>query len=234
MKCAWMRSPAGKRMLDLTGKRFGRWTIVSFSHINEKGASYWQAKCDCGKEGVIRGSSLVERGSGSCGCLAVEKSSTRGGATKLRVFSCWKGMIRRCTDPREKKYHLYGGRGITVCERWMAFENFLADMGEVPDGMTLDRINPDGNYEPMNCRWATPTTQANNTRRNRKLTLNGVTHTIMEWSRIVGVNHETIRRRINRGVSVKEALRPLDAEMELQYEGLLISLEGAEREGQYK
>jgi lambda repressor-like predicted transcriptional regulator len=116
-----------------------------------------------------------------------------------RTWGAWKDMKARCLNTKLRNYHRYGGRGITVCERWMKFENFLEDMGVRPDGMTLERKDNDGNYEPGNVIWASRFAQARNTRRNRYLTINGETQTISEWSREAGQNRETIRRRLSDG-----------------------------------
>jgi AraC-like DNA-binding protein len=105
-------------------------------------------------------------------------------------------MIDRCTEPNSEKYPIYGGRGITICERWMKFENFLADMGEKVRGMSIERINNNGNYEPENCKWATPKEQANNTRRNRRIAHNGENLTLAEWSQRLGVTPSTLHERI--------------------------------------
>lgn len=120
----------------------------------------------------------------------------------------WRGMIDRCNNPQHKNYHRYGGRGIKVCERWLTFKNFLEDMGERPEGMTLDRINNDGDYEPSNCRWATPKEQAQNTSTNVNITINGETHCLTEWSRISGINCKTLRRRLQNGWDHNDLLKP--------------------------
>lgn len=194
------------KMLDLAGKQFGAWKVSAFSHFDSHGASYWFVKCDCGTEATVRGSSLVDKQSISCRRCFIKRRSTINGEGKTNEYKSWISMKRRCLKPLDKKYHLYGGRGISICERWMKYENFLMDMGRKPEGTSLDRIDVNGNYEPGNCRWATDIMQCNNTRRNRRITFNGETHTIMEWSRISGVNRETLRYRINRGVPIGEAL----------------------------
>lgn len=117
-------------------------------------------------------------------------------------------MVKRCTNPKQQSYRYYGGKGVTVCDRWLAgFENFLADMGERPDGMTLDRYpNASGNYEPGNCRWATPRMQQSNTSANVLLEFNGETKHISEWARSLGTHRETLVGRLRRGWSVERAL----------------------------
>jgi hypothetical protein len=116
-------------------------------------------------------------------------------------------MIARCVNPKLREYENYGGRGIKVCDRWLSsFENFLADMGEPAPGLTIDRLNNDGNYEPGNCAWRTPKDQARNTRRNLKLTFDGCTLTVAEWSERVGIGRRTIEARHHAGWPIEEVL----------------------------
>lgn len=117
-------------------------------------------------------------------------------------------MIGRCHNPNSSGYSSYGGRGITVCERWRDFANFLADMGERPEGKTLDRIDGSLGYFPENCRWATVGEQNRNTRRNHNVTYNGETHCVSEWARRAGISHETLRGRLAKGWSMDRALTP--------------------------
>jgi len=126
------------------------------------------------------------------------------GMTRCPSWRSWAAMLYRCQDPNNG---YYGGRGIAVCDRWReSFENFYADMGDKPEGLSLDRIDNDGNYEPGNCRWATRTEQCNNQRSNRMLVLDGRSQTLAEWSKELGVNVSAIRRRLIRGWSIKDAL----------------------------
>lgn len=118
----------------------------------------------------------------------------------------WKNARKRCRNPKNEGFARYGGRGITVCERWDVFANFLTDMGECPKGMSLDRINNDGNYEPGNCRWATQSTQSRNRSNNRYLEHNGERRVIADWAKAYGLATETLNGRLRRGMTVHEAL----------------------------
>lgn len=130
----------------------------------------------------------------------------RHGLAKTPTHNAWRFMRARCENPNRPEYPNYGGRGIKVCERWQTFENFLADMGEMPEGLTLDRINNDGNYEPENCRWATYREQMQNKRSNVLLEFMGQRKTARQWSETLGLPYRTIRTRISRGWTVERAL----------------------------
>lgn len=121
------------------------------------------------------------------------------GMTGSRIHQTWSAMRNRCENKNNREYHRYGGRGISVCRKWSKFENFYSDMGEPPPGnYSIDRINVNGNYEPRNCRWATPRQQANNRTNNDKITFDGKTKTLMEWSRAIGISQDTLWVRIYR------------------------------------
>lgn len=168
---------------DRTGEKLGRLTILCEATKNPKtGRVRWHCRCDCGEEFIANGSDLYGNRTTSCGCLQRERTAAAnarrirhghardnglGGRATSPEYRSWKAMKERCRNVNAPNYHLYGGRGISVCERWLekdGFNNFLADLGERPDGATLDRINNDGNYEPGNVRWATPKEQSNNRR----------------------------------------------------------------------
>jgi hypothetical protein len=145
---------------NIIGQVFDRLTVVSFSHSDGNYQAYWKCDCVCGRQATARISMLRNGHVRSCGCLS--RASHSGSVVEL---SAWKRMIRRCRDPRDAVYSHYGGRGISVCERWNEYESFYADMGARPGtGYSLDRIDVNGNYEPSNCRWADTKTQARNKR----------------------------------------------------------------------
>lgn len=195
------------RYIDLSGKTFGRLTVISFAGKNKKRSATWLCKCECGVTKTMDGDPIRRGVVTSCGCR-------RGGPTHRkegsRVYRIYHGMLVRCFKKHHPTYRRHGARGITVCDRWRGksgFINFLADMGEPAPGQTLDRYpNNNGNYEPGNCRWATWTEQNRNTRANRLLTYQGRTLCVAEWSEVLGVPKSTLWSRIARGLPIEKIL----------------------------
>ena len=190
--------------INLIGMKFGRLTIVSkVVADNAVKKMIVRCECSCGKIIDIHMTNLIHTGTRSCGCLSgsINKMRSTHNRTNTSEYHIWASMKARCFNEKSKYYHHYGGRGITVCDSWIdSFEQFFNDMGARPSMRhSLDRINVDGDYKASNCRWATTVQQANNTRSNRYLTYQGVTKTIAEWGRQLGINRHTIQSRLNRG-----------------------------------
>jgi len=193
--------------------RYGRLTVVSTEERNKWGYIMARCVCDCGNERLVSLCDLKRGHTSSCGCYRSEKmrvDSTTHGLSKTPTHNSWRGMMARCNNPKHQYYRLYGERGITVCQRWHSFENFLADMGMKPKGASIDRINNLGNYEPENCRWANNIEQARNVSSNRILTYKGKSQSVAAWADDLGVKAVTLNMRLFRGWSVTKTLeRPI-------------------------
>lgn len=193
---------------DLTDKTFGRLKVTSFAFKNSRGELYWYCLCKCGTEKDIRANDLRSGKSVSCGCYFHEVHTTHG-MTKTRTFKSWESMKGRCTNPNDASYDRYGGAGIDICQSWLdRFENFLSDMGERPEGMTLDRLDNNKGYFPENCRWANPTEQQRNRPISRTITVNGQTKPIIEWAKETGIDYGLLLLRATKGWTEDRILSP--------------------------
>lgn len=198
-----------------TGATFGRLTVLDDGvRLVGKGGKYYFCVCDCGTKKLVRGDHLKLGRVKSCGCFNRDRQAalhTKHGQNKrgrtTAIYKIWQGMQNRCFNKNDVAYVNYGGRGITVCDRWRLFEKFYADMGDPPAGKSIDRINNNGNYEPGNCRWATRTEQNRNKRGLVLLTIDGKTASVAEWAESSGLTDAGIRSRIKRGWSHKDAVK---------------------------
>jgi hypothetical protein len=199
--------------------RFGLRTVVAFAGRAEgqrDRPSLWLCRCDCGTEQVLTATTLQKCAArnGGCGCIQRARANganfTHGHAVHgkvSRTYRIWANMLNRCRNDSLPCWKDYGGRGVSVCARWLIFENFLADMGEAPEGRSLDRY-PDqaGNYEPANCRWATRREQRINSRNVRLIEINGETLSATDWALRLGMSPPLVIARLCRGWSERKAL----------------------------
>lgn len=189
-----------KRRSRLIGHRFSKLVVVSFSH-SSGGVLHWMCKCDCGGEKVVSGGSLSSGMTKSCGCLAVGGRHTHG-MSGSQMYKAWAAMKDRCQNKNNTHYSDYGGRGISVCERWSeSFQAFADDMGQRPAGMTIERIDNNAGYCKENCKWATRKEQQNNRRANRMVEINGETRTFAQWCEHYRIRRSTASKRIDNGYS---------------------------------
>lgn len=201
-----------------SGDRFSRWTVIGFHGVANKD-HHWLCVCNCGNSAVVSSGNLRSGRSSSCGCRRVEVSQAQAGSnlrhgesgqSATGEYRAWLAMLRRCLTPTAGNYANYGAKGVKVCERWLTYENFLADMGHKPSSeYSLDRY-PDqrGDYEPSNCRWATAIEQQRNKTNNTLVTIEGKTRCAAEWCAVTGLASSTFHNRVKRGWSGVELLRP--------------------------
>lgn len=196
------------RFIDLTGRVFGRLTVLGHTGRPGKPRMSWKCQCVCGSEVTTFGIYLTTGETRSCGCLVADgarerwtthgHSRTGSNQSPSLTYQSWFAMKQRCTNPNNKRWKEYGDRGITFCERWDQFTNFLEDMGERPKGMTLDRIDNDSDYSPSNCAWASANAQARNKRNTQFLMVNGRRLSFASACEEYGLNYQTMRQRQHR------------------------------------
>lgn len=213
---------------DLSGSRFSRYLVLGPRERRGR-VIYWLCRCDCGVEKFVKGSHLTGGLTHSCGCLhsdrardrshVLHEANTKTGLSKNNVYSVWSGMKSRCGNPNNPAYPHYGGRGIAVCERWQKFENFLADMGMPPPGMTIDREDNDGNYEKNNCRWISRKRQQRNQRVTRKVTIGGKEFIAADLAEHAGLKTDTIVNRAKEGLPLSAVVSP---KRRVYYPGLML------------
>ena len=180
------------------GDKFGRLTAIKFVKRSKQGSQFWLFKCDCGNEKVILVNNVKRKLVKSCGCYKKEKL-TKHGMVETRTYKSWEAMKTRCLDKNAPNYKNYGGRGITVCDKWMKFENFYTDMGKRPEEKSLDRIENNKGYYKKNCKWSTQKEQNNNKRNNILITFNGKTQNMKQWAEELNISYETLINRAKKG-----------------------------------
>lgn len=200
-----------RKVIDLTGQRFGRLTVISRTQNTKKGQTRWLCRCDCGNESIVTGANLRNGNTRSCGCLhraqlvAFGKAAKKHGEYGTRLYRIYRGIITRCTNHNDSRFHYYGKRGIALCPEWRnSFETFRdwALANGYTDKLTIDRIDNNGNYCPENCRWITQAKQTRNTCRNR--IING--KTIAEWSELNGIPYKSLWKRLKNNWPLERAI----------------------------
>ena len=197
-----------RKVENIIGRRFGRLLVVENLNINSHGSKLHRCICDCGKTKDVPISYLKSGHTTSCGCLVKEMHTTHS-LSKSRLYNIHQGMIARCFRENHFAYRDYGGRGITVCDKWkndfMSFYEWAIENGYCED-LTIDRIDVNGNYEPSNCRWVTKAEQSRNSRKNVYFTYNGITKTTSEWARELHIPITTLNRRIKQNRPLEEII----------------------------
>lgn len=203
-----------RKFRDFTGERFSKLIVINLDHtklFNGKKSFYWKCQCDCGNICIVQSSNLRAKHVKSCGCLYKEVNRSymiKHNSLKTKEYKSWECMKSRCFNPNNWRYRHYGGRGITVCDKWKnSFSNFLKDMGNKPSSKySIDRINTNGNYEPSNCRWTTITEQNYNKRNTVYLEYNNKTQTLKQWADELNIPISLIRNRYYGGLATNKIL----------------------------
>jgi len=201
------------KFVDITGIKFNRLTAVKFIEFGKSKMPRWEFKCDCGKIVVIFKREAVSGGTKSCGCFMLDNLNGNShnkihGMVNSRIYSIHQGIMQRCENKTSSNYHRYGKRGIIVCEEWKNFISFYkwAFNNGYSDDLTIDRIDVNGNYEPINCRWATSKQQANNKTNNVKIKFEGLIFTVSTWAELIGVKPGLLYDRVRQGWPINKVL----------------------------
>ena len=217
---------------NLMGKTFGELTVVSGPEqrrVNGVSRIFWVCRCSCGELRTVQAQVLHK----SNRCQTCKKIKLAGDMSKrakthgmrhTRTYRIWIGMKNRCTNPNNYSYAYYGGRGITLCDKWMKFEGFFEDMGDAPENLTLDRLDGNSGYSKGNCRWATQRQQMQNVSTNHNISFNGETKCIREWARTLGISRSAIERRIARGLPIEKVLHNKSRLITITFEGVTMRL----------
>ena len=195
---------------DIVGRAFTHLVVLEYAG-RQGDRHFYLCQCSCGSVRKYGRSNLRSGGTKSCGCKTAEMlvaKRTKHGMNESPTYKVWESMLARCRNKGAREYQNYGARGIAVCERWLKFENFIADMGEAPTKMQIDRIDNDGNYSPENCRWVSAKENSRNKRTNVLITWKGEARCISEWAEITGMCDETIRYRFHRGWPAEKIFSP--------------------------
>jgi hypothetical protein len=196
-------------LIDLIGLKFSRLTVIGRAENTDRRRTQWLCRCECGSEKIVLGQNLRNGNTKSCGCLNADRDGPKArhghaqAGCQSSTYTTWQAMIARCTNPKVQAYKWYGLLGVSVCDRWMSFENFLADMGERPVGTTLDRNENSVGYCKDNCRWADRRTQARNRRTVKFLTRDGKTMCKLDWARHLDIPYSTFLNRLKNGKAGK-------------------------------
>lgn len=195
---------------SLIGNKYDKLTVIDYAGKSKYGGRLWLCKCECGNELIVQTAQLNNGRKKDCGCVGKKKfieniiplahkaNKKYKNNSGSRLYRCWRGMIIRCTDSRDKYFKDYGGRGITVCKEWKDFDNFAewALTNGYNNSLTIDRIDVNGNYEPINCRWATAKEQANNTRKTKYFEHNGKQKTLSQLADEYSINYKLLYERV--------------------------------------
>ena len=188
------------------GLKVGLWTLTERIPGGHRSHPKWNCLCACGTQRVVDAEALAQGKSKSCGCGPKRTTKTHG-MSRDPIIGVWRNIVSRCTKPEHRSYKNYGGRGVTVCEHWLSFDNFLADVGPHPGkGLTIERVDNNGNYEPGNVAWATRKVQARNKRSTVQVEIDDRKQCLQDWATEIGVTPHHLYRRMQKGMTPQQAI----------------------------